>query len=143
MLNKAQVLIEIVLSLTFLVIILGIIATFLNSIYQTSKYIGINQAVAISGFEKYRNALISLSRTNWNLLNSLSSTTDYYLSISGTDWIVLEGKEKIVSGNESYYFSFRIDNFTTPTIKFITTTAEFSNMILKDYFLLPKINVSF
>lgn len=140
---KGQLLIEIVLGLFLLTTILGILASFLGLLYRTSRYSGFNQAIAIAGFEKYRNALISLSKTNWNLLNSLSSSTEYSVYATGNDWKINTGREKVLSGNEYYYFSFKINNYGTSTLKFITTTAKYQDLILEDYFLLPKLNVRY
>lgn len=141
--SRGQLLIEVVLGLSFLVIILGVFANFLGLLQRTSRYPGFNQAIAISGFEKYRNVLMSLARTNWSLVNSLASNTDYYVYASGSNWFIATGSEKIVFGNENYYFSFKIDNYMTSTVKFITTTAKYLDLIIEDYFLLPKLNVSF
>jgi len=141
--NKGQLLIEIVLSLGLLVVILGILLMFIGVILRSQKYQGFNQGVAISGFEKYRNALISLSQTDWNTLNSLASTESYYIFATSGLWQIATGTEKIVVGNESYEFSFKISNYQTTTIKFVTTTAKYLNLIFEDYFLLPKLNVSY
>jgi len=138
--QKGQLLIEIVLGLGLLVIILGILIMFSGVILRSQRYQGFNQGVAISGFEKYRNALISLSQTNWNIFNSLTSTSDYYLFATSNTWQIATGTEVIISGNESYEFSFKISDYGTSTIKFITTTAKYSNLIFEDYFLLPKLN---
>lgn len=141
--NKGQLLIEIVLGLGLLVVILGIILQFLGLITRSQKYSGFNQAIAISGFEKYRNVLIYLARTNWQLLDSLVPGTNYYIYASGTNWLVATGTEIITSQNEKYFFSFQIANYGTNTIKFVTTTAQYSNLVFRDYFLLPKLNVSY
>ncbi len=141
--SKGQFLVEIVLGLGLLAIILGILAAFLGLLQRSQRYQTFNQAIAISSFERYRNALISLTKTNWSLINSLASNTDYYLYASGNDWVIATGTEKITSLNEIYYFSFKIDNYTTTTIKFVTTTAKYLDLIIEDYFLLPKLNVSF
>ncbi len=139
--NKGQLLIEVVLGLGLLVILLGIITSFFGLLQRSQRYPSFNQAIAISGFEKYRSALISLSRTNWDLINSLVPNTDYYLYATGNNWAVATGAETIRSGNEIYRFSFKISNYTTNTIKFVTTTARYLDLILEDYFLLPKLNV--
>ncbi len=141
--NKGQFLIEVVLGLGLLVVILGILAAFLSLLQRSQRYPTFNQAIAISSFEKYRNALISLAKTNWSLIDSLASTTDYYLYASGNDWVIATGSEKITAFNEIYYFSFKINNYTTDTIKFVTTTAKYLDLIIEDYFLLPKLNVAF
>jgi len=141
--NKGQLLIEIVVGLGFLVMILGILALFTGVILRSQKYQSFNQGVAISGFEKYRNALISLSQTNWTLLDSLTSTESYYVFATSGLWQVATGTEKIMVGNEFYEFSFRIGNYETSTIKFVTTTAKYLDLVFEDYFLLPKLNVSY
>jgi len=141
--NKGQLLIEIVVGLGLLVVILGILVMFSEVILRSQRYQGFNQGVAISGFEKYRNALISLSQTNWALLDSLTSTESYHVFATSGLWQVATGTEKIMVGNESYEFSFKISNYGTNTIKFITTTAKYLNLIFEDYFLLPKLNVSY
>ena len=141
MLNKGQLLVEIVLGLGLLVIILGILVMFSEVIFRSQKYQRFNQGIAISGFEKYRNVLISLSQTNWPLLDSLTSTESYYVFATSNSWQIGTGTEQIIIGNESYEFSFRIGDYGTKTIKFITTTAKYLNLIFEDYFLLPKLNV--
>ena len=141
--NKGQFLIEVVLGLFLLAGILSILASFLGVLQRASRYPSFNQAIAISGFEKYRNVLISLSKTNWSLIESLASNTNYYVYASGNNWLIATGTEKITSGNEIYYFSFKIGNYTTNTIKFVTTTAQYLNLVIEDYFLLPKLNVVF
>ena len=141
--NKGQLLIEIVLGLGFLVMILGILALFTGVILRSQRYQSFNQGVAISGFERYRNALISLSQTNWTLLDSLTSTESYYVFATSGLWQVATGTEKIMVGNEFYEFSFRIGNYETSTIKFVTTTAKYLDLVFEDYFLLPKLNVSY
>lgn len=138
--QKGQLLIEIVLGLGLLVIILGILVMFSGVVLRSQRYQSFNQGVAISGFEKYRNALISLSQTNWNIFNSLTSTSDYYLFATSGTWQIATGTEVINIGNESYEFSFKISDYGTSTIKFVTTTAKYSNLIFEDYFLLPKLN---
>lgn len=140
--NKGQVLIEVALSLILLVIILGTLTNFLALLQKTSKYQGFNQSISISGFEKYRNALISLSKTDWTTINSLASDTNYYIYASGNSWIISTGSENVISGNESFFFSFLISNYTTDTIKFVTTTANYLDLIIQDYFLLPKLNTN-
>jgi len=141
--NKGQLLIEIVLGLGLLVVILGILAMFTGVISRSQKYQSFNQDVAVSGFEKYRNALISLSQTNWSLFDSLTSTESYYVFSTSGSWQVATGSEKIVVGNEAYEFSFKISDYGTNTIKFVTTTAKYLNLVFEDYFLLPKINASY
>jgi hypothetical protein len=141
--NKGQLLIEIVLGLGLLMIILVILVMFTGVVLRSQRYQSFNQGVAISGFEKYRNALISLSQTNWSLLDSLTSTESYYVFATSGSWQIAIGSEKIVIGNEAYEFSFKIRNYGTNTIKFVTTTAKYSNLIFEDYFLLPKINASY
>lgn len=144
MLNKGQLLLEVVLILGLVVIILGIFASALIAILSSQRYLKINQAVALSGFEKYRSALISLSQENFNYLNNLSPTTDYYLTSTANSWEIREGKEEINIGNEKYFFSFRINNFQgNPNIKFVIIKGEYQDLIFEDYFLLPKLNVSF
>jgi hypothetical protein len=138
--SKGQVLIEIVLNLALLVVILGVVITFLILFLNSQRYSSFNQAVAISGFEKYRNVLISLAQDNWDMLNSLVSTTNYYLYSSGNQWFIATGSENITSFSENYSFSFRIDNYSTTAIKFVTTTAVYASTTLSDYFLLPKLN---
>ena len=141
--DKGQLLIEIVLGLGLLVVILGILAAFTDLLLRSQKYQSFNQGVAISGFEKYRNALISIAQTNWNLLDNLTSTESYYVFATSGSWQVATGTEKIIVGNESYEFSFKISNYGTSTIKFVTTTAKYLNLIFEDYFLLPKLNVAY
>jgi hypothetical protein len=138
--QKGQLLIEIVLGLGLLVIILGILVMFLGVALRSQRYQSFNQGIAISGFEKYRNALISLSQTNWDIFNSLTSTSDYYLFATSGTWQIVTGTENITIGNESYKFNFKISDYGTSTIKFVTTTAKYSNLIFEDYFLLPKLN---
>jgi hypothetical protein len=56
----------------------------------------------------------------------------------------MKGKERVKSGLEEYFFSFRIDNFQSdPNVKLIKVTGEYQNIIFNDYFLLPKLNVNF
>jgi hypothetical protein len=141
--NKGQLLVEIVLALGLLVLVLGILISFSTLLSRSQKYQNINQGVAISGFEKYRNALISIAQTDWSRLDSLSPNQNYYIFATSNNWQIATGEEKILIGNESYKFSFRIGNYGTNTIKFVTTTATYSNLIFEDYFLLPKINVSY
>jgi hypothetical protein len=138
--QKGQFLIEIVFGLGFLVVILGILVMFSGVILRSQRYQSFNQGVAISGFEKYRNALISLSQTNWDIFNSLISTSDYYLFATSDTWQIATGTENITIGNETYEFSFKISDYGTSAIKFVTTTAKYSNLIFEDYFLLPKLN---
>jgi len=138
--QKGQLLIEIVLGLGLLVIILGILVMFSGVVLRSQRYQSFNQGVAVSGFEKYRNALISLSQTNWDIFNSLTSTSNYYLFATSGNWQIATGTEVITIGNESYEFSFKISDYGTSTIKFVTTTAKYSNLIFEDYFLLPKLN---
>ena len=139
--KKGQFLIEVVLGIALLSIILGILAGFLGVLQRSSRYPSFNQAIAISGFEKYRNALISIASTNWNLLDSLASNTDYYIYVTSSNYAIATGTETITVGNENYIFSFKIGNYTTNTIKFVTTTAKYLDLIIEDYFLLPKLNV--
>lgn len=138
--KKGQLLIEIVLNLALLVIILGILIMFLTVFSRSQRYSTFNQSIAVAGFEKYRNSLISLAQTNWALLDSLASNTNYYIYASGNDWLIATGSELITSGGENYYFSFKIDNYSTSLIKFITTTAVYASITVSDYFLLPKLN---
>jgi len=138
--QKGQLLIEIVLGLGLLVVILGILVMFSGVVLRSQRYQSFNQGVSISGFEKYRNALISLSQTNWDIFNSLTSTSDYYLFATSGTWQIATGTELIAIGNESYEFSFKISDYGTSTIKFVTATAKYSNLIFEDYFLLPKLN---
>ncbi len=140
---KGQVLIEIVISIGLIAIILVVLINFLNVFMSSQRYQTFNQGVAISGFEKYRNALISIAQTNWSLLDSLSSTENYYIVATSNSWQIVTGTEKILIGNESYEFSFKIGNYGTNTIKFVTTTAKYLNLVFEDYFLLPKLNVSY
>lgn len=143
MLNKGQLLIEIVLLVALLVVILMTIIRFMGVTSRSYKYQALNQGIALAGFEKYRNALISLSVSNWPLINSLTSTQTYYLYATSNDWFITTGSEKILVGNETYEFSFKIRDYDAPNVKFITTTAKYLDLILEDYFLLPKLNVSF
>jgi hypothetical protein len=138
--QKGQLLVEVVLGLGFLVVILGILLSFLGIMTRSQRYQDFNQGIAIAGFEKYRNVLISLSQTDWNTLSSLSSTLDYYIIATSNNWQVVTGSEIIQTGNESYEFSFRIRDYGTPSVKFITTTAKYLNLTFEDYFLLPKLN---
>lgn len=135
--------IEIVLLIALLVVILMTIIRFIGVTSRSYKYQALNQGIALSGFEKYRNALISLSVSNWPLINSLTSTQTYYLYATSNDWLIATGSEKILVGNEAYEFSFKIRDYDVPNVKFITTTAKYLDLILEDYFLLPKLNVSF
>jgi len=141
--SKGQFLIEIVLGLGLLVFILGIIVVFLASIYGSSRYQGLNQSVAISGFENYRNVLISLSQTNWDLLSALTSSQPYYLYSTSGSWQIATGEEEKMVNNEIYRFSFRISDYSTNTLKFVTTTVKYADLVFEDYFLLPKLNVSY
>lgn len=143
MLNKGQLLIEIVLLVALLVVILMTIIRFMGVTSRSYKYQALNQGIALAGFEKYRNALISLSVSNWPLINSLTSTQTYYLYATSNDWFITTGSEKILVGNETYEFSFKIRDYDAPNVKFITTTAKYLDLILEDHFLLPKLNVSF
>lgn len=138
--KSGQLLIEIVLNLALLVIILGILIMFLTVFSRSQKYSTFNQSITVSGFEKYRNNLISLSQTNWGLLDSLASNTNYYIYASGNDWLIATGAEIISFGGENYYFSFKIDNYSNSLIKFVTTTAVYATLTVSDYFLLPKLN---
>ncbi|GIW67437.1 MAG: hypothetical protein KatS3mg096_305 [Candidatus Parcubacteria bacterium] len=141
--DKGQLLIEVVLGLGLLVVILGILASFTSILFRSQRYQSFNQGIAISGFEKYRNALISIAQTDWSLLDNLTSTESYYVLATSTSWQIATGTEKIIIGNESYEFSFKISNYGTSTIKFVTTTAKYLDLIFEDYFLLPKLNVSY
>ncbi len=143
--NKGQLLIEAVLGLLLLTVILGVLATFIHLLYQTSRYLNFNQSVALAGFEKYRNALISMAQTNWDLFDSLATNTEYFLIASGNQWVISSGSEVIISGQERYEFNFMIGDYTTSSIKMVTTTSYFGRgkIVLKDYFLLPKLNVNF
>lgn len=141
--NKGQLLIEVVLGLALLVIILSILISFLQVLQKSLRYPNLNQTIAIAGFEKYRNVLINLARTNWSLIDSLNPNIDYYVYASGSEWFIATGTEKVVSYDEIYYFSFRIGDYMTTTIKFVTTTSKYSDLVFEDYFLLPKLNVSF
>lgn len=140
---KGQVLIEVVMSIGLIAIILGVLFNFLNVFMSSQRYQTFNQGVAISGFEKYRNALISVAQTNWPFLDSLSSTENYYLVATSNSWQIVTGTEKILIGNEGYEFSFKIGNYGTNIIKFVTTTAKYFDLVFEDYFLLPKLNVSY
>jgi hypothetical protein len=141
--SKGQFLVEIVLGLGLLVFILGVVIVFLSSIYGSSRYQNLNQSIAISGFENYRNALISISQTNWDLLSNLSSSQSYYLYSTSGSWQIATGEEKKIVNNEIYRFSFTIGNYQTDTLKFVTTTVKYSDLVFEDYFLLPKLNVSY
>ncbi len=144
MLNKGQLLLEVVLILGLIVIILGIFASALISILSAQRYSQINQGIALSGFEKYRSALISIAQKDFNSLNALIPSTNYYLVSTTTGWEIKEGKEEVNIGNEKYIFSFLIDNFSgNSNIKFIKIVGEYQNLVFEDYFLLPKLNVSF
>lgn len=142
--NRGQLLLEIVLILGLLVIILGIFASALTSILSSQRYSRVNQGIALSGFEKYRSILISFARENFDIFNNLSSLSDYYFFLTSSRWEIREGKEEINIGGEKYLFSFQISNFEgNSNVKFIKLKGEYSNLILEDYFLLPKLNVDF
>lgn len=141
--NKGQLLIEIVLVIGILIIIFAILISFFSVSIRSSKYQTLNQGVAISVFEKYRDVLIFFAENNWSLLNSLTPNQDYYLSATTTGWEINVGTEKILVGNEGYEVSFRISDYGTNTIKFVTTTAKYLNLVFEDYFLLPKLNVNY
>ncbi len=141
--NKGQLLIEIAFTLMLLAIVLGVLIYFLNVYSRAQKYQTFNQGIAIAGFERYRNVLISLAQTDWQILDSLTPAQDYRLILGNTGWQIATGVETISIGNESYNFKFRISDYQTRTIKFVTVTAKYSNLIFEDYFLLPKLNVSY
>lgn len=144
MLNKAQLLLEVVLILGLIVIILGIFSSALIAILSAQRYSQINQGIAFAGFEKYRSALISIAQQNFNSFSNLSNSLDYYLVSTTSGWEIREGKEEINAGGEKYFFSFQIDNFQgNSDIKFIKIKGEYQNLIFEDYFLLPRLNVSF
>ncbi|MFZ8806057.1 MAG: hypothetical protein ACO2OW_00470 [Minisyncoccia bacterium] len=141
---KAQLLLEVVLILGLITIILGIFASALVLSFNALRYSNISQDVTIYGFEKYRNALFDIAQRDFNSLNSLSTTTDYFLTSTAFGWQIISGKERVKSGLEEYFFSFRIDNFQSdPNVKLIKVTGEYQNIIFNDYFLLPKLNVNF
>lgn len=138
---SGQFLIEIVLSLGLLVIILGILSYFLNVLQQTQKYPTFNQNIALTGFEKYRNVLIALSKNRWNDLNLLASNTNYFLFATNNSWQIATGVETTTLANDVYYFYFQISNYNnTNTLKFVTITAQFKNLQFFDYLILSKIN---
>ncbi len=142
--SKAQLLLEVVLILGLITIILGIFASALVLSFNALRYSNISQDITIYGFEKYRNALFDIAQRNFNYLNSLSTTTDYFLTSTISGWQIVLGKESVKSGLEEYFFSFRIDNFqNNPDVKLIKVTGESQNIIFNDYFLIPKLNVSF
>jgi len=141
---KAQLLLEVVLILGLITIILGIFASALTLSFNAFRYSNISQDITIYGFEKYRNAFFDLAQRSFNSLDNLSTTTDYYLTSTPSDWQIVSGKEEVKSGLEKYLFSFRIDNFQNdPKVKLIKVTGEYQNFIFNDYFLLPQLNVSF
>ncbi len=142
--SKAQLLLEVVLILGLITIILGIFASALVLSFNALRYSHVSQDVTIYGFEKYRNALFDIAQRNFNSFNSLSTTTDYFLTSTTSGWQILSGKENVKSGLEEYFFSFRIDNFQNdPNVKLIKVTGEYQNIIFNDYFLIPKLNVNF
>jgi hypothetical protein len=142
--SKAQLLLEVVLILGLITIILGIFASALVLSFNALRYSNISQDVTIYGFEKYRNALFDIAQRDFNSLNSLLTTTDYFLTSTASGWQITLGKERVKSGLEEYFFSFRIDNFQNdPNVKLIKVTGEYQNIIFNDYFLLPKLNVNF
>ena len=110
---------------------------------RSSEYRSINQAVAVAGFERYRNNLISIANFNWELIDSLTSTEIYHIYSTSNSWQIATGAEKIYFGNDFYELYFKIGNYTTSSIKIITTTVKYLNLILEDYFLLPKLNVKY
>ncbi len=139
--NKGQFLIEVVLALGFLVVILGILISFTGLLQRSIKYQDFYQTIALAGFEKYRNVLISLTQENWNKINSLLPNTNYYLYSSGNEWYIGYGEETINTGKESFSISFKLSDYYSNEVKFVTVTAKYLNLVLEDYFLLPKLNV--
>jgi len=141
---KAQLLLEVVLIFGLITLFLGVFASVLIVSFNSLRYSNINQGITIGGFEKYRNALFDLAQKNFSFLNSLSTSTDYYLTSTPSGWQVNEGKEEVSTGLDTYLFSFRIDNFQNNSqIKLIKVTGEYQNLIFTDYFLIPQINVNF
>jgi len=143
--NKAQLLLEVILILGLIVIILGIFASSLVVILSAQKYADLNQGIALLGFYKYRSALISLSQNKFDDLNSLPTSTDHYLAPTSTGWEIKSGKEEVKSKGESYFFSFQIvSNFEgDPDVKLVKIKGEYQNLTFEDYLLLPRLNVSF
>ncbi len=141
--SKGQLLIEIVLSLLFLVIILNLLFFYTYFLLKSQRYNKLNNTLVLSGFEKYRNILISLAQNDFNLLDSLTSTEIYHFIETSTTWLIATGSENVLIGDDVYKFYFQIGNYTTNTIKFVTTTVEYFDLIFKDYFLLPKLNTSY
>ena len=142
--SKAQLLLEVVLILGLITIILGIFASALVLSFNALRYSTISQDITIYGFEKYKNALFDIAQRDFNSLNLLSTTTDYFLTSTVFGWQIVSGKERVKSGTEEYFFSFRIDNFQNDiNVKLIKVTGESQNIIFNDYFLLPKLNVNF
>jgi hypothetical protein len=141
--SKGQLLVEIVLILGLLTVIFGVLISFFSVIVRSSKYQTFNVGVAISAFDRYRNILIHFAQNNWSLLDSLLPNQDYYLRATTSGWEIVTGTEQILVGNEGYELSFRIGDYGTNTIKFVTTTAKYLNLVFEDYFLLPKLNVNF
>ena len=142
---KGQLILEVVLLLGLITLILGIFSSILILIFNSLRYSNINQGAALAGFEKYRNALLEISRSDWSSLASLSTSTDYYLTSTPNGWQISIGKEENLIGSESYFFSFRINNFLVgnPEVKLISVNSEALNQVFSDYFLLPKLNVNF
>ncbi|MER3570284.1 MAG: hypothetical protein C4348_01605 [Patescibacteria group bacterium] len=141
---KGQLILEVVLLLGLITLILGIFSSILILIFNSLRYSNINQGAALAGFEKYRNVLLEISRSNWSYLDSLSTSTDYYLTSTPNGWQISIGKEENLIGSESYFFSFRINNFLgNPEVKLISVNSEALNQVFSDYFLLPKLNVNF
>lgn len=140
--NNGQLLIEIVFSLGILSLILIIIVSFVNLFVQVQRYQNFNQGIALTGFEKYRNALFDISITDWNKIQNLSSNVDYFIYATSDLWVISTGTEQKYVGNELYEFSFQIGDYTTSTLKFVTVTAKYSNSVFQDYFLLPKLNIN-
>lgn len=141
--KRGQLLVEVILGLGILVLILGILISFFGVVSKSQRYQSFNQGIAVSGFEKYRNSLIAISQTDWDSLNLLTSTESYYIFSTSNNWRIATGVEKLRLGNETYEFSFKISDYNSETIKFVTVTAKYLNLIVEDYFLLPKINVLF
>ena len=141
---KGQLILEVVLLLGLITLILGIFSSILIIIFNSLRYSNINQGAALAGFEKYRNALLEISRSNWSDLDSLSTSTDYYLTSTPNGWQISRGKEENLIGSESYFFSFQINDFLgNPEVKLISVNSEALNQVFSDYFLLPKLNVNF
>lgn len=142
--SKGQLLLEVVLILGLVTLILGIFASALMVTFNSLRYTNISQGITLSGFEKYRNVLLDLAQRDFNLLDSLSTSTDYFLTSTVSGWQINPGKEEVNYGLESYFFSFRLDNFQNNSqVKLIKVTGEYQNLIFIDYFLIPKLNVNF